>query len=368
MSTSGGAVRSLLATSALAVLTLTACGSEAIHSIGRFPSYAKPLPPRPATYSVRVVNVSPQGSDTRGNGSSSRPYRTFARALSAVGPLVRRRWVVQAAPGVYEQSFDLSRLVGPVGLDAYEIHRGVAPEAFVELRGKAGDPGAVVLDGGGRRSCVVAHDLTLVVEGITCRDPGTTGFDLSGGSTLADDVTITGAIKAGIAVENGQLYIGGQIEVATRPATSEGAGGFGLSIRSGSSVREGTLRYGNVELRTHGGRAGIYLRDQSSFSIFGLMGGSNSVDVERSYFGIDVQEGCSLFFGIGVNLRVAHTEDAVVALGLSNVDVAGIHLVDSREAFLATKGSNIAFDRTLAVRGVDSWGTADSGAHVIGMR
>ncbi|MFY9470086.1 MAG: hypothetical protein WAP37_08230 [Solirubrobacterales bacterium] len=281
--------------------------------------------------------VSPRGSDRAGDGGVEHPFRTVGRAVAALPSVIDRRYSIVLMPGVYSGPVDLSAKLGSVGLSSYATSAGRAPKSFVAIRARR--PGTVVIDGHGRWSCVVARQITVLVAGLTCRDPAPVGIDISQGSGMVDDVTVSGPAIAGIAVEHGQLFLGGDVRVVI-----VGDQAIGVSVRGASAAREGTLLNPDVRLKTRGGRIGVFVRDRSAFSVVGLRGDRNELAVDAAYFGVNVQEGSSFFAGKGVTVAVAGAHDAFIAQALSGIDAGNVRIERTTTGAHATKRSVVVLD------------------------
>lgn len=333
----------------MAVIAVSAsgCGDETVRERGSNNSAGGTTPSanpgRPADRlplalrRTHEVFVSARGSDRTGDGSVRHPFRTPARAVETLPTAIGRRYSIVLAPGAYSGPVDLSAKFGSAGLSSYAISAGDAPRSLVAIR--ALRPDTVVIDGHGQRSCVVARQVTVLVSGIECRDPKPAGIDVAQGSAMIDDVTVSRPSVAGIAVEHGQLYLGGDIRVEM-----VGDVAIGVSIRGASAARDGTLLNHDLRLKTRGGRIGVFVRDRSAFSIFALRGGDSELAVGSAIYGVNVQEGSSFFAGKEVPTTVTDAQDAFIAQALSGIDSGQARIYRSSTGARATKRSVVVLD------------------------
>lgn len=176
-----------------------------------------------------IASVSPSGNDTTGNGSSSAPFRTFARALSAIPKNLNGfSATIQVAAGTYSEVVDID------GFSGGEIIIAGVAGTNVTVTGLIVQGCAVLIDG---------INLTVGSSGIFV---GAKGLLFSASS----NITVSSAAEAVT------LRYGGVLEL-TRTLTVSNAT-RALQVQYGSTASVATLAGSNNTI-------GIYAYNSAVF-------------------------------------------------------------------------------------------------------
>ncbi len=199
---------------------------------------------QPNVYYVRV-----SGSDTNDGATPDTAFRTITKAASVVAPGV----TVYVGAGTYAES----------NINPVVSGTAASPVSFIaDVDGaKTGDPGAVVINGGGVNQPVVGINgrSYIVVDGFTVTNAGIQGVIVKSGS---NNVTIRNIISHsndgdGFAVNNASDVTFANILSYNNP-------GDGIELDKGSriTIRDGTF-YGNNDrgIRIEDSSSNVTLRD-----------------------------------------------------------------------------------------------------------
>ena len=214
---------------------------------------AEPAPGAPQTRYVDPAG----GSDATGNGMTPQTaYATVGRAVRDIPDRVDGPWTVRLAAGEYRETVRLDRFVMSVNPPRPELD---SIKAFIALVGP--QTGAAVLAPAAGEPCVVGVGVLLSLQKLECRARRGNGVVAGGSTLLLDDVALVAADSSvsGVHTERTELYLGGLLRFT-------GAWEKGISARSYTLVRPGTLRHARMRLEFTDVHTGVFLRDFSTLT------------------------------------------------------------------------------------------------------
>jgi hypothetical protein len=196
------------------------------------------------------------GSDAANGLTAQTAYATLRRAVSDIPDRVDGPWTVRLAAGEYRETVRLDRFVMSVNPPRPELD---SIKAFIALIGP--QTGTAVLVPAVGEPCVVGVDVLLFVQRLECRARRGNGVVAGGSTLLLDDVALVAADSSvsGVHTERTELYLGGLLRF-------QGAWEKGISARSYTLVRPGTLRNSRMRLEFTDVHTGVFLRDFSTLT------------------------------------------------------------------------------------------------------
>lgn len=266
---------------------------------------------------VRYVNAE-QGSDSNDGSSESTSFKTIARAVADIPPVLAAGYEIRMAPGIYEESIEILRSGGPADLSPEDIFNYPARELpLVAFVGPPGG-GAVLKSVAGKDSALRLMNISAHLKDVRVEATGMNAVTVSGGTIVAENLQLACSTRsrAGLFLHRSTLYLGGTNSI-------EGPFATGISLRTYSLARPGTRDFPQaMRLTIDGVSQALFLRD---FSTFTSTFNSSTVRVRNADFAVYCILGSNIFFTGGAGEVFLDVENVRTVFHLTHRSEANVH-------------------------------------------